>query len=286
MTARRAHYRSPVTRLTAKVTAAAVVTLAIGAAAAALGTSPASASSTVNWITTSWSIHLNYQSDPATTSHFFNTPGSYGLGNSPGTSPVLDNFAASGVMTYTSYAQFASDIASNAIAPSYKWVLYDPEMWAQTPLNEQKNPQLYMRLFGQLAHAHGLKVIEAPARDLGLVSGSVCPQLSVDNLDSWYIRCGIAKAAAGSSDVYVLQDQVNTTNVSEYDNLYTQARAQALAANPQVAVDSEVSTNYGTASQMVTAAESIPADGFYLSVTQASLGQADQFLKTMQAAGY
>jgi len=84
--------------------------------------------------------------------------------------------AASGVLVYNSYAQFAADIASHAIAPAYTWVMYDPEYWALTPLNEQQNPGLYMQQFGQLAHAHGLKVIEAPGRDLALVPGAACPQ--------------------------------------------------------------------------------------------------------------
>ena len=54
--------------------------------------------------------------------------------------------------------------------------MYDPEYWAATPVNEQQNPALYMQEFGQLAHANGLKVIETPGRDLGLVPGSACPQ--------------------------------------------------------------------------------------------------------------
>jgi hypothetical protein len=278
-------HASPVKRLIAKLTAVAAAALAVGAATAAAGTAPASASNG-NWIMTGWTIHQEHQSDPGTASHFFNTPSSYGLGNNPGSSPILDNFATSAVLTYTSYVQFASDIASNAISPSYKWVLYDPEMWSLTPANEQGNPALYMRLFGQLAHANGLKVIETPARDLGLVTGSACPQLSNENLDSWYIRCGIAAAAATYSDVLVVQDQVNTTNLSAYDALYTKARTQALAANPQVTVDSEVSTNYGTASQMAAAVKSVSADGFYVSVTSANLDVAGQFLRKMQAAGY
>ena len=44
-----------------------------------------------------------------------------------------------------------------------------------TPVNEQQNPVKYMRLFGQPAHAHGLKVIMAPSLDLACVSGSVLP---------------------------------------------------------------------------------------------------------------
>ena len=80
------------------------------------------------------------------------------------------------MLSYTSYAQFNSDIASGAIRYPYKWVMYDPEDWSATPVNEQKNPVKYMTLFGQLAHAHGLKVIQAPALDLGTVPGSALPR--------------------------------------------------------------------------------------------------------------
>jgi hypothetical protein len=276
---------SPVKKIIAKLTAVAGAALATAAAAATLGAAPASAS-TGNWIMTGWNVHQIDQADPATASHFFNTAGSYGTGPNVGGNPVMDGFATSGVLIYTSYAQFASDLAGHAIAPSYQWVLYDPEMWSQTPVNEQQNPAQYLQLFGQLAHANGYKVIEVPARSLGLVPGSACPQQPGDNLDRWFARCNIAGAAAASSDVFVLQDQVNTTNLSEFDYLYNTARSQALAANPQVVVDAELSTNYGTADQMAAAARSIGADGYYLSATTPSIGQADQFLQEMQAAGY
>jgi hypothetical protein len=278
-------HASPVKKLIAKLAVVAAAALAVAAAASTLGTASASAS-THNWIMTGWAIHLEHRSDPAIANHFFNTPSSYGLGTSSGSSPILDNFSTSAVLAYTSYAQFESDVANHAISPSYKWVLYDPEMWSRTPVEEQKNPEQYMRLFGKLAHAHGLNVIEAPARDLGLVPDSACPQQPKENLDAWYTRCDIAGIAATYSDVLVVQDQVDTTDLSAYDALYTRARTQALAANPQVAVDSELSTNYGTADQMAAAAKSVDAEGFYLSVTSSSLSQADQFLQKMQGAGY
>jgi hypothetical protein len=104
--------------------------------------------------------------------------------------------------------------------------------------------------------------------------------------DHWFVRCNIAGAAAAYSDVFVLQDQVNTTNLTEFDYLYNTTRSQALAASPQVKVDAEVSTNYGTPDQMAAAAQSVGADGYYISATSPTIAQADQFLQDMQAAGY
>jgi hypothetical protein len=235
---------------------------------------------------TGWNIHQMDQLYPPTASHFFNTPGSYATGPGTATSPVSDGFATSGVLAYTSYAQFASDIANHVIASSYQWVMYDLEEWSATPLAEQQNPALYMQEFGQLAHAHGLKVIEAPGRDLGLVPGSVCPEVPGENLDHWYLRCNIPAAAARSADLLVVQDQVNTTNPAEFDFLYGTARTQAQAANPRIVVDAEVSTAYGTATQMVTAATSASADGIYINATTSTLAMTQRFLHLMQVAGY
>jgi|SRR5579859_2632 len=272
-------------KLIAKFTAVATTALAAAAAAATIGAGPASAS-VHNWVMTGWNIHLINQMDPATASHFFNTSTSIGTGPNSTGNPISDGFSTRAALTYTSYAQFESDIQNGAISSSYKWVLYDPEMWAQTPLNEQQNPALYMKLFAQLAHANGYSVIEAPARDLAQVSGSACPQLPGESLDHWFVRCNIAGAAAAYSDVFVLQDQVNTTSLAEFDYLYNTTRSQALAANPQVKVDAEVSTNYGTPDQMAAAAQSVSADGYYINATSTTIAQADQFLLEMQAAGY
>jgi len=275
-----------VKKLLTRLSAVLAATVAAGAAAATFGTAAASAATTSNWVMTGWNIHQLDQLSPAIANHFFNSPSSYATGPNTATSPVSDGFATSGVLVYNSYAQFAADLASHAIAPTYTWVMYDPEYWAATPLNEQQNPALYMEQFGQLAHANGLKVIEAPGRDLGLVPGAACPETRGENLDHWFLRCNIPGAAASSADIVVVQDQVNTTNVAEFDYLYSNTRAEAQAANPAVLTDAEVSTTYGTASQMATAAKSAGADGIYINATTSALGKTKSFLRIMQAAGY
>jgi hypothetical protein len=276
----------PAGKLIAKFTAVAAAALAVAAAAATFGAATPASASVHNWVMTGWNIHQVNQLDPATAGHFFNTNTSYGTGPNSTGNPISDGFSTNGVLVYTSYAQFASDLQNGAISPNYKWVQYDPEMWAQTPVNEQQNPALYMKLFGQLAHANGYSVIEVPARDLAQVPGNACPQLAGENLDHWFVRCNIAGAAAAYADVFVLQDQVNTTNLTEFDYLYNTTRSQALATNPQVVVDAEVSTTYGSADQMAAAAQSVNADGYYINATTPTIGQADQFLQEMQAAGY
>jgi hypothetical protein len=275
-------------RLLARAAAGAAAGLTALAVLASLASNSAGAATAPrNWIGTGWNVHLSYQADPATTRHFFGASTSYGTGPNNAATPVTDGLSSSATMYYSSYAQFQADLSSGAITYPYKWVMYDPEGWANTPAAEQKDPVKYLGLFASLAHSRGYKVIETPARDLGNVA-TICPlnTRTGENLDQWYVRCKIA-AGAANADVYVLQDQVNTTNIPEYQWLFNQARAQAIAANPAVLVDAEVSTNYGDASDMAAAAQSVPkANGFYVSMTSPSIAEAGDFFDTMQAAGY
>ena len=54
---------------------------------------------------------------PALTAQVLNTPATYGAGSSLSGNPVQPGLAATPVLGYTSYAQFASDIA-NSGSPS------------------------------------------------------------------------------------------------------------------------------------------------------------------------
>src|SRR2546427_820318 len=121
-----------VKKLIARITAGLAAALTAGAAAATLGMAPASAATTTNWVMTGWNIHQLNQLNPTVASHFFNKPSSYATGPLAATSPVSDGFATSSVLAYSSYAQFAADIASHAISSAYTWVMYDPEYWSLT----------------------------------------------------------------------------------------------------------------------------------------------------------
>ena len=275
----RMHTWRPLAVLTAgaaAVTAAAAVSM-MGPAAASAATKPA-------WFMTAGNIQSLSQMDSATAAHFFNTPSAYGAGASLVKTPVQAGYATTPVLAYSSYAQFSSDIASGAISYPYKWVMYDPEEWAATPVAEQQDPVKYLKLFGQLAHTHGLKVVEAPALDLASVSGSLLPRLPGETCSQWFTRVNIAGAAAASSDIFILQDESNTTNLGVYDSLYSTVASQARAANSSVVVYSEVSTANGTAAQMTAAAESISPGGFYVAAPGGT-AQADQFFLSMKAAG-
>lgn len=95
-----------------------------GLALASIG--QASAATSTQWAAMAGNIQQLSQQDPATTSHLYNTPTAFGAGASLVQTPVQKGYATTPVLDYTSYAQFASDIASGAITYSYKWVMYDP----------------------------------------------------------------------------------------------------------------------------------------------------------------
>ncbi len=256
-----------------------------GVALSMLSGGAANAATKPNWFMTAGNIQSLSQTDSATASHFFNTPSAYGVGASLVQTPVQAGYSTTPVLNYTSYAQFSSDVKNGAIKYPYKWVMYDPEDWSQTPVGEQQNPVKYMKLFGQLAHAHGLKVVEAPAMDLCSVSGTAYPRQSGETCAQWFTRVNIAGAGATDGNIFILQDESNTTNLSVYDSLYTSSVAQARAANSAISVYSEVSTANGTAAQMTAAAKSISPDGMYVAAPGAT-ATADQFFKSMKAAGY
>jgi hypothetical protein len=263
----------------AAVTAGAILGPVLSSAA------PASAANGPAWLMGAGTLAGVAAQDPSTASQLLNTPSTYGAGSSLNADPIQPGLASTPVLSYTSYAQFASDIANGNISFPYQWVMYDPEEWSATPLSEQQNPIKYMTLFGQLAHANGLKVIQAPAMDLAYVHGSVIPRLRRESGPAWYVRVNLAGAAAASGDIVNVQTESQTTNLPAYDSLYNTAARQARAANPGVQVFAEVSTLNGTPQQMTAAARSITPDGFYVAAPNATT-QADQFLQNMQAAGY
>ncbi len=269
----------------AKAGIAAVAAVGATGLALALAVGPAGATTKPAWGMTAGNIQTLSQTDPASASHFFNTSAAYGNGASLVKTPVQSGYATTPVLSYTSYAQFASDVQSGAITYPYKWVMYDPEEWAATPVGEQQDPVRYMTLFGQLAHANGLKVIQAPALDLAYVTGSVLPRQQGESADQWFIRVNIAGAAAAAGDIFQLQNESNTTSGGQYAYVFNTTEAQAQAANGNVQVFSEVSTSNGTAAQMATAAESVSPNGYYVAAA-GNIAQTDQFLQLMKTAGY
>ena len=272
---------------TARLKAGLVAVAAVGATGVtlALAAGPSGAATKPVWIMVAGNVQRLSAADPGIASYFFNTSTAYGAGASLVKTPVQARYKTTPVLAFTSYARFRTDIRSGAIRYPYKWVMYDPENWSATPVGERRNPVKYIALFGQLAHAHGLKVIQAPALDLGAVTSSVLPRHRGESVHQWYLRVDIAGAAAAAGDIYLLQDESNTTAGGQYASMFNTARGQARTANSKVRVFSEVSTVNGTAAQMASAAKSISPDGFYVAAA-GKIAQTLQFLRLMRTAGY
>ena len=269
----------------AKAGLAAVAAVGATALALALVAGPAGASTKPVWAMTAGNVQSLSGVDSSTASYFFNTAAAYGSGASLVKTPVQAHYATTPVLSYTSYAQFQSDMTSGSITFPYKWVMYDPENWAATPVNERQDPVKYMTLFGQLAHANGLKVIQAPSLDLGAVTGSLLPRQPGESVNQWYVRVNIAGKAAAAGDIYLLQNESNTTLGGQYAYMFNTVQAQAQAANASARVFSEVSTVNGSAAQMASAAQSISPDGFYVAAA-GDIPETLQFFGMMKTAGY
>jgi hypothetical protein len=192
------------------------------------------------------------------------------------------------IARYRSLAQFQADWTTlGALDNTYEWVLYDPENWDDTPLEEQQDPWTWLPRFGQYAHARGYRVIAAPARDLGNVANSAAPKKPGESLSLWYLGTQLAFSAALHSDIVSIQSQADTLDIKAYQHLVEEARGEAKLANPYVKVFAGVSTRYGTPAQMAAAAKSVHVDGFWLNVPgpDPDIGKAIEFLHLMTGGG-
>jgi hypothetical protein len=189
------------------------------------------------------------------------------------------------VARYRSLARFQADVQGGAIHKAFRWVLYDPESWADTPVAEQVDPCAAMQSFGQLAHSMGYRVILTPARDLAMVPNTAVRKQAGENISGWYLRTGIAGCAGRHADVIDIQAQALTLDQEVYTAFVEQASAQALAANPFAIRLSGVSTRYGTAEQMAAVARAVDVDGYWLNVPgpNPDFAKAVAFLQIMAA---
>jgi hypothetical protein len=184
---------------------------------------------------------------------------------------------------YTSFAAFAADVAAGRLRSPVHTVLYDVEKWAATPTIEQQHPRQYMLRFSELARAHGLFPILAPARDLVLVPGGICVKRRGESLSSAYLRCGLAGADADAAAL-VVQSQIDQSDVALFHRFLAGAARQARAGNPRIAVLAQLATaplgQPASLAQLVAAARSAAGlvQGFSLDMRTADMAIADALL--------
>lgn len=199
--------------------------------------------------------------------------------------------SANKVVDYGSYAQFANDVQNNAVGAGASWVQYDDEAWAATPTAEQQDPATYLRDFANLAHQHGYKVIETPARDLMSVAGAQCNESTAgtNSLDRAYLACGIA-GDTRYADAMDIQAQSDQLNLSQYASFVSSAALQIHSANPSITIIAGLTTYRSySASSVVNAwrATHTVVQGFWMNVEDSSssaLSNAVQALETIKAS--
>ena len=190
---------------------------------------------------------------------------------------------------WPSYASFREQLRDPGQAPFFdniRLVMYDPEAWSATPIDEQRLPVLYMQRFARLAKRHGWQVLLTPNPDLMTVTGGACVARTGESMIAAYARCDIAGSAAKAADIVETQAQAFESNPAAYRSFVQSTASQARLANPQVHVIAGLSTEQGAAA-MYTGWNSVRdvVDGYYLSIGKnpPRVGVALRFLRMVAA---
>jgi hypothetical protein len=198
------------------------------------------------------------------------------------------------VADFRSYAEFKKMIRHGTIPAGIRWVMYDNERWSLTPAAEQANPVRYERLFAELAHRHGYRVILAPAQDLvpGWAKQSFQAGRAV-----WrgYLSMGLAAASARYGDIYEIQAQPYEMSVYRSQHAYASfvaaAAAQARAANPRAVIYAGLSTQrVSSGAQLLQdyLATRDLVDGYWMNIPRhdepGPVTIADQFFRDLPAS--
>jgi hypothetical protein len=234
---------------------------------------------TNGWLMTKSLLSKMNTLDSASARWFFNAPSAFVKGS------VLPAFAATPMASYTSYAQFAQDLADGSFPAGVKWVMYGLESTTDSPLVEKQNPAVYLKHFAQLAHQHGLQVIEVPGQDLMGVPGAACRSQPGEPFAQAYVRCRIP-AAAHYADAYLIEAQGLQTDISKYAGLVTAAASQVRAVAPHIRVMSGLTTDRAdSAAQIFNCwmATRKHVSGYWMNSTAATLPVAAQALDLIRA---
>lgn len=182
--------------------------------------------------------------------------------------PPLARVAGTPVVSFPAVAALDEAIRTNGLPAGTRAILYDPEAWSFTPADEQRDPVRAAARAAELAHAHSLQLIVAPALNLTtvLAPGQPGPR--------WrqYLDLRLAAELAKFADVIDLQAQSLERSAASYASFVRAAAQQARSANPRVTVLAGLSTNPPGApvdSQQLTAtieASRQLVDGYWLNI--------------------
>jgi hypothetical protein len=229
------------------------------------------------WIATTPTLAHLRAFDLQASALFFDRSTSFVLGGA-GTTAIAARAWSDG-------ASFEADLASGAIPPQVRYVMYDPEGWASTPRGERRHPVAAMRAFARAARAAGYGVIITPHPSLVEVQRAACRAAPNEKESAAYLRCGIGAAAARLSDVVEIQAQWLEWDPPAYRAFVEAAAGQARDVNPDVVVVAGLSTRYAAdPGDLLDAWDSVSdiVDGHYLAVPEGINPQiAASFLRTL-----
>lgn len=179
---------------------------------------------TPRWVI-AYSALRNIQNvDAEIASYFFNNPCTYIDEDEQGVA-FPSGWASVATANYRSYAAFQADITANAVRANAKAVLYDNEIWSDTPTSEQTAPAATEALFAKLAHANGYLFIATPATDLVRAQAGYSKSKTDQ---SQYLSMGFPAFSAGApADIYNIQAQAIIADTAGYVSYVTSAAAQA-----------------------------------------------------------
>jgi hypothetical protein len=200
-------------------------------------------------------------------SRVFETSDTIALGGWPG---------ATNGHAWGSSVQFGADLASGAIPDDVRVVMYDPEAWERTPIDERLDPIGSIEAFGTLARSKGYSVVVTPHANLVEVPGSPHAPRDGESREDAYLRSGIIEAAAANADVVETQAQRMQRDPKAYRAFVADTARVARSVNPTVEVLSGLSTHPGypaTAEMLASASASVRdvVDGHYLSLAKLRL---------------
>ena len=166
---------------------------------------------------------------------------------------ALAGVTAEPVVTFASAAALENAMSRGQLVGGIYGVLYDPEAWSFTPMTEQRDPVGATARAAAMAHAHGLRLIVAPALNLTTVLDPAGGTLR------WrrFLALNLAGQLARVADVIELQAQSLERDTTAYAAFVRAATSQATAAHPGISVLAGLSTNLPGApvdSQRLTAA--------------------------------
>jgi hypothetical protein len=139
---------------------------------------------------------------------------------------------ATEVASFADSDELAQALSASSVPSSVKYLLYDPERWAATPANQQRDPFSSAADVAELAHERGKGLIFTPAANLASVADDA---YSKTNRFAGYLNLGFATKGARVSDIFEIQAQ-QMEGTDGFARFVSSAVGQARSANPKALI--------------------------------------------------